>query len=164
MFQIGENRTRIGLATYSSDVHTEFHLNENFDRPSLHQSLSRVRQRRGFVTNTKLAIWTMRRKMFSERRGARPGVVKVAVVLTDGQSNSVVRTVWEAMKARREGIHMFAIGIGSFINRRELRGIASKPTHDYMFQVSNFQALESIKNILAIKTCVGMYTIRSLNS
>ncbi|XP_060066993.1 cartilage matrix protein-like [Ylistrum balloti] len=154
MFQIGQNRTRISLATYSTNVHVEFHLNENYERQSLRQALSGVRQRRGFITNTKLAIWTMRKKMFSEHNGARPGVVKVAVVLTDGQSNSVIRTVWEAMKARREGIHMFAIGIGAYINRRELRGIASKPVNDYMFEVSNFGALESIKNILAIKTCV----------
>ena len=155
MFQIGADKTRVGVTTYSHDVFTEIRLNEHFDKESLQDAVSRVRKRRGFRTRTGLALTHMRKRLFTEEYGARDGVVKVGIVMTDGRSRFIMRTMWEASKARRAGIQLFAIGIGSAVNRRELRGISSRPTNEYTFQVDSFAALESIKNILAIKTCIG---------
>ena len=61
----------------------------------------------------------------------------------------------EAARARAQGIHVFAIGIGSEVERAELLGIASSPSENYVFQVGDFTALQYIREILAIKTCGG---------
>lgn len=50
---------------------------------------------------------------------------------------------------------MFAVGIGKNVNRRELRGIASSPADEYMFTVDDYEALDAIKNMLAVRTCKG---------
>ena len=87
--------------------------------------------------------------------GARPSLPHIAIVLTDGKSNSPTRTAQEAARAREQGIHVFAIGIGSEVERSELEAIASEPTEQYVFQVGDYTALQYIREILAIKTCEG---------
>lgn len=40
---------------------------------------------------------------------------------------------------------------------KELKAIASVPSSEYMFTVDRYGALETIKNLLAYKTCEGKY-------
>lgn len=153
MFEIADNVTRVGVTTFSSHVHGEIYLDDYFDKDDLTTAVSRIRQRHGFSTNTGLALWHMRRRMFAEKRGGRKNVAKVAIVLTDGQSQNMGRTVYEAIKAKQKKISVFAIGIGSRINERELNGIASRPTSEFMFKVDGYSALDAIKSTLAVRTC-----------
>ncbi|KAL3858157.1 hypothetical protein ACJMK2_012763 [Sinanodonta woodiana] len=95
----------------------------------------------------------MRTKMFIESEGARTGVAKVAIVLTDGQSSNMAKTVYEAFRAKMENIQIFAIGIGSNINSRELRIMASSPPEEFFFEVENYAALDALKQTLAVRTC-----------
>lgn len=67
----------------------------------------------------------------------------------------MARTVYEAMKAKQKKITVFAIGIGGNINEKELKGIASRPSDEYMFQVEGYSALDAIKSSLAVRTCKG---------
>ena len=50
---------------------------------------------------------------------------------------------------------MFAVGVGQDIDMGELHAIASKPAQDYVNTVDNYDALNSIKELLAIKACQG---------
>ena len=84
-------------------------------------------------------------------------VLQIGIVLTDGQSRSIGKTMYEAFKSKQKKISLFAIGIGSNINERELKGIASNPSGEYMFKVDGYTALDAIKNSLAVRTCKGMY-------
>ena len=77
MFEIGENVTRVGIATFSSHVYREFHLNRYYDKDEMRRAIHRIRQRQGYSTNTGMAIWHMRKRMFSMRHGSRSGVAKV---------------------------------------------------------------------------------------
>ena len=47
---------------------------------------------------------------------ARPGVQKVAIVVTDGQSGDTKRTALEAKKAADENITVFAVGELAHVN------------------------------------------------
>jgi Mg-chelatase subunit ChlD len=47
----------------------------------------------GGGTNTADAINAMRNQMFSQGMGARPGVPRIAIVVTDGRSSSLTDTV-----------------------------------------------------------------------
>ena len=51
---------------------------------------------------------------------------------------------------------MFGIGVGKKIDRKELSDIASDPDEDYMYMVDDYNALNSITEMLAAKTCQGM--------
>ena len=79
---------------------------------------------------------------------------QVGIILTDGQSQNLGKTLYEAFRAKMQKIFLFAIGIGANTNERELRGIASD-AEDFMFKVDGYSALDAIKNVLAIRTCRG---------
>ena len=85
----------------------------------------------------------------------RDGVVKIAVVITDGKSHDVEATRDEARLLREAGAHVFAIGVGSQFVKEELRLIASRPSDEFVFTVENYRALAQIRHMLALKTCQG---------
>lgn len=95
--------------------------------------------------------------------GHRPGVPKIAVVVTDGNSNNRQLTADEADKARKDGITMFAIGVGHGINDGELNSIATDPDSQYAFHAESFDALTSLKGSLSSKTCQGEHRIALCN-
>lgn len=156
MFDIGINTTRVGVVTYNTDVVEEIGLGDYTDKTDLLLALENIQQREGYDTNTFQAISYMRKRMFKRTFRERGHAAKIGIIVTDGQSSNVLLTVWEAAKAKRRGIRLFAIGIGYNTNPRELKGIASKPESDHVFKIDNFGALESIKQILAVRTCEGI--------
>ena len=79
---------------------------------------------------------------------------QVGIILTDGQSQNMGRTLYESFRAKMQKIFLFAIGIGGNTNERELRGIATD-AENFMFKVDGYSALDAIKNVLAVRTCRG---------
>ncbi|BFZ22815.1 hypothetical protein BsWGS_25854 [Bradybaena similaris] len=82
--------------------------------------------------------------------GSRPGVPKVLVVITDGQSQNITRTLEEAEALREQNISILAVGVG-LTNQVELQGLASSP--DSVFGVKNFGALDSIRGRITQHIC-----------
>ena len=115
--------------------------------------LSDIEQTRG-STNTGKAIEMMTKEFFSPKR-TRDNVVKIGIVITDGKSDSAEDTAAKAEEAREAGITMFSIGVGHAIDETELAAIANKPLKEYMFTVDNYNALNTIKEMLSIKACEG---------
>jgi len=109
-----------------------------------------IQQLRG-STGTHLALLQLR-KMFSGRYN-RPGASRVAIVITDGESDKPDETAIEADAVPAEGIVVFAIGVGLAVKRAELERIASQP--EYVFTVDNYDQLNSLLSILAVKACPG---------
>ena len=99
-------------------------------------------------------------EMFTRRHGGRDDVPHVVVVLTDGKSQDYDATSAAARAARLAGINTFAIGVGDGVDRKELTNIASEPSDDFVFQVTDFEALDSIKNQLADKACHGKQNVK----
>ena len=54
---------------------------------------------------------------------------------------------------RQHGVTMFSIGIGKYVDQKELRDISSNPDEDFTFHVKHFDALTSITDKLALQTC-----------
>lgn len=50
---------------------------------------------------------------------------------------------------------MYVAGIGKQVDKMELEAIASRPASKYVFMIDNFDALNEIKDQLAIKACKG---------
>ena len=67
----------------------------------------------GGNTNTGEALNYIREKAFPNNKAPYDSTKpRIAIILTDGQSNDVHRTMAEASKAKSEGIALFVIGIG----------------------------------------------------
>lgn len=164
MFDIGANRTRVGVLTYNTDVKQEIGLGDYDDKLDLTTAIGDIKQREGYNTNTFQAIRHMRQNMFKKTFRERQNAAKIGIIVTDGQSSNVLLTIWEAAKTKQQGIRLFAIGIGVNTNERELQGIASKPESEHVFKIDNFEALESIRQILAVRTCEGISYMCEINS
>ena len=78
-----------------------------------------------------------------------------AIIITDGLSNvNAEQTIPEAELAKKQGIHIFAIGIG-VSDGWELRAIASEPADSNAFMLQQFSDLWNISDKLIDATCKG---------
>ncbi|KAL5004050.1 hypothetical protein ScPMuIL_017506 [Solemya velum] len=151
LFDIGAKKTRVGVSTFSYEYEPHISLAEYDTKSDLLTAIENTPYLSG-GTNTGDAIMNIRENVFMGG-SARRDVGHVLIVLTDGLSKIPETTKMEAMKAKAEGIYIFAIGIGDNIDIDELRSISSEPNNNYMFQVDSFDALESIRDTLAIRSC-----------
>ena len=88
--------------------------------------------------------------------GARPGVKKLAFILTDGKQNPDenglnVSVAAAAKPLMDEGIKTFSIGIGSEVNKDELRGMVEYD-EDVILAANFDELLRKIQNITE-QTC-----------
>ncbi|XP_022080169.1 uncharacterized protein LOC110973572 [Acanthaster planci] len=154
-FDIGPDRTRVSVIRYASDASIQFSLNKYTDKTLLKQAIQRI-EYSGGGTQTVTALNLMESQSFLEGNGARPanqGLPRVAVVITDGQSQGPQAVAIPADRAREKGITLFAIGVTSSVNDDELNAIANKPSETYVFHVDNFQAIANIGVTLQGTTC-----------
>ena len=142
---------------YSLEVRPWINLGDYTDKEGLKEAIGQIQQVQtgGYHTYTDRALNYMRKQQLDK---AREGVTKLGIVITDGLSHRQGDTAVEAALTRNDGIHVFAIGVGSLADKDELINIASLPSDDYMFQVDSYGALSRIREILAIKACTGGYT------
>uniref|UniRef100_A0A8C6YKR3 VWFA domain-containing protein n=1 Tax=Nothoprocta perdicaria TaxID=30464 RepID=A0A8C6YKR3_NOTPE len=106
---VGRNATRIGLVLYSLEVRLEFGLNKYTTQQDVKQAIRKM-QYMGEGTYTATAIRKATQEGFF---GARTGVRKVAIVLTDGQADKreAVKLDIAVREAHAANIEMYAIGI-----------------------------------------------------
>lgn len=98
--------------------------------------------------------------IFTERNGARPkarGIQRVAILLTDGRSQDYVLEPSKA--AAKAGIRMFAVGIGEAL-KVELEEIAAEPKNAHVFHVTDFNAIDKIRERLRRRLCESKSTIK----
>ncbi|CAG5132865.1 unnamed protein product, partial [Candidula unifasciata] len=155
-FHISPLHTRVGLVTYSNNVHHEFGLSEHENINALLAAVQpeHVEYLTG-GTNTGEAIKYVADIGFGAGE-ARKGVAQIIVTVTDGLSQEPKKTAKAAEEARRKGVYMFAIGVGQEVDPQELSDISSDPDEDFVFSVDDFKALSSVTNLLALKTCEAL--------
>lgn len=153
-FDISPTGTHVGVVTFSSKPHLEFHLNKYSSKAAIDQGVSNIQYISG-GTNTADAIKYARETSFLSANGARSQTSKIAIIVTDGKSQSPPATAAEAQKMRDQGITVFSIGVGSGLNKPELDAMATDPDNQHVFVVNNFDALKQIKGELQQKACEG---------
>ena len=86
----------------------------------------------GLSTNTAAALNLLRLEGYTSSHGGRPlseAIPRVAVVLTDGISDSFDNTINEGVALQETEIQAFAVGIGNNVNIQELEAIASDTSY-----------------------------------
>ena len=72
-----------------------------------------------------------------------------------GGSNDNAQTKLQASSLRRHGVTVFSVGVGSGYNLAELNEIATDPDETHVLTVHSFNALDTIEETLAERTCEG---------
>lgn len=142
---VGRNSTRIGLILYSLDVLLEFNLARYLTKEDVKEAIRKMPYM-GEGTYTGTAIRKATQEAFFN---ARFGVQKVAIVITDGQTDKrdPVKLDLAVREAHAANIEMYALGIvnssdptqGEFL--RELNLIASDPDSEHMYLIDNYNTL-----------------------
>uniref|UniRef100_A0A669BLI7 Collagen alpha-1(XXVIII) chain n=1 Tax=Oreochromis niloticus TaxID=8128 RepID=A0A669BLI7_ORENI len=154
---VGRNATRIGLVLYSLDVHLEFNLARYVSKQDIKQAIRKMLYM-GEGTYTGTAIRKATQEAFFS---ARPGVRKVAIVITDGQTDKrePVKLDVAVREAHAANIEMYALGIvnssdptqAEFL--QELNLIASDPDSEHVYLIDDFNTLTALESKLVSQFC-----------
>ncbi|XP_059386405.1 integrin alpha-X-like [Carassius carassius] len=151
---------KFAIAQYSKDCKIHYNFNELKIQGAWEYKVTDIQYQRGPSTYTAKAIIKLVKDLFNPSGGLRPSAKKVLVVITDGASHDRQLLDDAATQAKDKNIVRFAIGVGNAFNdinaRAELFTIASDPDSDYVFKVTNFDALNNIlqkleESIIAIE-------------
>ncbi|XP_039620900.1 integrin alpha-X-like isoform X2 [Polypterus senegalus] len=151
---IGRN-TQFAVAQYSSDFRTEMSFTQFDKMKSNNQwewTIDGIKQI-GSLTYTPTAIRKVVREVFISSAGSRLNANKVLIVITDGVTYGDDTPLSDvAREAQNKGVIRYAVGVGNAFNNfnanEELKTIASNPPDQYVFKVTDFNALDSIKDKL----------------
>uniref|UniRef100_A0A8C1XWQ6 Si:dkey-32n7.4 n=1 Tax=Cyprinus carpio TaxID=7962 RepID=A0A8C1XWQ6_CYPCA len=153
-----DHDTQFAIAQFSTDCEIHHKFQQVKNAKAWEDAVTRIRQQKR-MTNTATAIKKLVKELFVSKGGARPSASKILVVITDGESTE--QFLNEAVQqAQKNNIIRYAIGVGNAFNNdeaaKELAIIASLPTNKHVFKVTDFDALESIReqlkeNIIAIE-------------
>ncbi|XP_066526013.1 collagen alpha-1(XII) chain isoform X1 [Hoplias malabaricus] len=149
VFDIGPDRVQIGLAQYSGDPKTEWHLNAHRTRESLLEAVANLPYKGG-NTLTGLALNYILQNNFKANVGMRPNSRKIGVLVTDGKSQDDI--IASSQNLRDQGIELYAIGVKN-ADENELRSIASDPDEIHMYNVADFSFLLDIVDELTDNLC-----------
>ncbi|KAL0165575.1 hypothetical protein M9458_037419, partial [Cirrhinus mrigala] len=138
--------TRVGVVLFSHVDVVVTSLQQLSDQASIKAAVRRMPYL-GEGTFTGSAI----RRATQLFQAARPGVRKVAVVLTDGQADKrdAVRLKDAAEDAHNAGIEIFVVGIMNSSDfqyaefRNEMNILASDPDENYVYLIDDFMRLQS---------------------
>ncbi|KAG7460637.1 hypothetical protein MATL_G00200820 [Megalops atlanticus] len=151
-FDIGEDKTRVGVVQYSTDTRTEFNLNQYTRRGELLRAINSLPYKGG-NTMTGDAMHYLLKNTFTEAAGARKGFPKVAMIITDGKSQDPVDEY--ARKLRNIGVEIFVLGIKA-ADEDELKLMASPPYNRHIYNVPDFALIKSVQKELITHVCTGV--------
>ncbi|XP_077351637.1 uncharacterized protein col21a1 [Festucalex cinctus] len=149
-FNIGQKFTQIGVVQYTDDPILEIPLGKYQTNKDLIRAMESI-EYMGGNTRTGTAIEFATDKLFGLSERGPMGVSRIAVVLTDGKSQDEVLKAAEA--ARKKGVILFAIGVGSETEEAQLRAIANKPFSTYVFSVEDYKGISRIIQVIRQKLC-----------
>ncbi|XP_062268869.1 integrin alpha-1 [Platichthys flesus] len=160
---IGPKLSQVGIVSYGEDVTHRVNLSQFENTADLLEFVKELPQQTGFKTMTFLGIDTARKEAFMPERGARPGVKKVMVIVTDGESHDSFNLDKVMRDCEDDDIERFGIAVLGDYNRqnksaedvqkfiKEIESISSQPLRDHFFNVSDEVALLTIVDALGNK-------------
>ncbi|XP_056004893.1 collagen alpha-6(VI) chain-like [Ostrea edulis] len=163
-FDISPSKTQIAAVSYSDVIKPDFQFNSYKTKNDVLNAIQNIVFTKGSATRTYEALRYMNNKIFTSKNGARDDVIKIAIVMTDGETNpgsvdyislekARKRTLEEAKRARDNGIYVFAIGVGGRVMDEELYGIASEAGAVMKVPTYGEFKTDQLQEMLEKKTC-----------
>lgn len=128
LFDISPSKIRVAAVSYSNITIPEFQFNTFSNKQQVLSAIKGIKYTGGSATRTYRALELMNDVIFTSKNGARNDVIKIAIVMTDGETNpggyddklplevAIEWTQNEAKVAKANGVYIFAVGVGSLIN------------------------------------------------
>ncbi|XP_063818617.1 von Willebrand factor A domain-containing protein 2 [Pseudophryne corroboree] len=146
-FDINRDVTQMGLVTYSNQPKTVFGLDTHETGSSLLHAINQATYLGG-SPSTGSALLHVHDEVMTIQKGARPGVKKAVIVITDGRGAEDAAV--PAQKLRDNGISVFTIGIGK-IQRSSLLRIAG--LDKFLTHIPSYSALSQYEDLIVQNIC-----------
>lgn len=152
-FHMAPKTTQFALVTYSSTAQLHIRFRDHLN----HESFKTVVQHLLFAaggTRFDKALKLAADGVFTGQSGARAGVPKVMIILTDGRQShdyDAIPIQDAVLPLRQLSVKIHAVAIGSNVNRLELRKLVVKEGD--VFNIKDFDNLVNKSRQLATKTC-----------
>lgn len=168
-FDMKNNGVQASVLTFSSWPQLSIKFSDHTTIASFNAAVDAI-PLMGYQTRIDKALKHAKSEMFTQKNGARTGVAKLLILLTDGAQTKRPGYVDPAIPAeelRKTGIYLVVIGIGKNVIVEELKHIAGDSGK--YFTAGSFDDLispEFIKNV-SVSTCPGKYIktfFRNINS
>ncbi|XP_035286547.1 collagen, type XXVIII, alpha 1a [Anguilla anguilla] len=153
---VSREATRVGVVLYSHVATVTVGLQQPFDADAVKAAV-RGMPYVGEGTFTGSALQRAARVL----QAGRPGVRKVAVVITDGQTDrrDAVDLEGAARDAHAGGVEVFVVGV---VSRRdphyaefvaEMNAVATDPDHEHVYMIDDFRTLPTLEGKLLSQIC-----------
>ncbi|XP_036399886.1 von Willebrand factor A domain-containing protein 2 [Megalops cyprinoides] len=146
-FDINRDVAQIALVAYGRRPVTAFDLDAHDSGAAVLRAIGEVAYLGG-GSSTGSALLHVHSQVLTVHKGARPGVNKAVVVITDGAGGEDAAV--PAQKIRDNGVSVFAIGIGD-VQRDSLLRMAG--SEDHMISVPSYEDLKYFEDVLVQMVC-----------
>ncbi|XP_069719670.1 von Willebrand factor A domain-containing protein 2 [Phaenicophaeus curvirostris] len=146
-FSINRDVTQIALVIYGSKAHTVFALDTHTSNSAVLQAINQV-PFLGDSAYAGRALLHIYADVMTVQKGARPGVNKVVVVLTNG--GGLEDAAAPAQQLRDNGILVFVVVVGD-AQRDMLLRVAGSP--NYLVHISSYEDLQYYQNLIIERIC-----------
>ena len=143
-FGVGPDASRAGVVTFSYDAEHSIKMGDHDTLQSFMTAVDNI-PLMGYTTRIDKALRLTQKELFESKNGARPGVPKILVILTDGsqtKDNDAVDPATIAKEIAASGIMVLVVGIGSEVKNDELLQIAGDQSEN-LFTAASFDELVS---------------------
>uniref|UniRef100_A0A8C2KSI3 VWFA domain-containing protein n=1 Tax=Cyprinus carpio TaxID=7962 RepID=A0A8C2KSI3_CYPCA len=147
--------SQFAIAQFSTgfEIHSKFEAVNDID--SWRTRIGEIKQQKGWTYSANAINKTVYvpYNLFVSEGGARQSAIKILIVITDGSSTDEPHLRGAVEKAEKKNIIRFAIGVRSKFSltqdtKQQLQVIASAPVAKHVFNVTDFDALDSIREQL----------------
>ncbi|NXN92038.1 VWA2 protein, partial [Rhinopomastus cyanomelas] len=146
-FSINRDVTQIALVVYGSRAHTVFALDTHTSNAAVLQAINQV-PFLGGSASAGSALLHIYGDVMTVQKGARPGVSKVVVMLTNG--GGMKDAAIPAQQLRHNGILVFVVVIGD-VQRDTVLRVAGSP--DYLVHISSYEDLQYYQDFIIERIC-----------
>ncbi|CAM9642473.1 unnamed protein product [Lampetra fluviatilis] len=157
---VGLDKVRIGLIQYGTDAREEFPLKRYKHSAQVTRALNGMPYKGG-NTMTGDALTMALKSGFSEKAGARDGVSRVAILVTDGRSQDSVMD--PALELKQAGVELFALGIKE-ADEQELKSVVSPPISQHLVMATEFDDIKGVTDTFVSTVCNAVVRQMSLRS
>ena len=155
-------RTAVGVILLDSSAHIEFNLQAYENLNSLLSAINQLPYTGG-GTDTAEALTLLLSTAQNGTLGLRSDSSKVAIVITDGHSNSQSATISAAAALHASNIFdVYAVGVGG-ADLTELENIASSPDFVFFASYFNSTSLQQLKKNLLQQLCKCKWLVGTSN-
>ena len=155
------NRSAVGVILFSNSANIEFNLQAHTNSSALRSAFRRLPYMSGGTTNTAEALRLLLNESTAQdgQLGIRSDSSKIAIVITDGQSNNMLATSAAAAELNSSNIFdVYAVGVGN-ADQTELGTIASSPELVFFTNDLNNDGLQQLVDAILPQLCAGKYPV-----